>query len=109
MFREKNQTLVSEGRRALLRRGYGGQAGDRRSLWGCDLKNGVVSRSSLLKHDNLSADDDRGKCGLQLISDQLVQLLNLGHESFPIRGRSRGLRSSTHRWKCNRRPWLRSA
>src|SRR5258707_10501910 len=101
MLGEKNQTLVYEGRRTLLRRGYGGQAGDRRSLWERDLKNGVVSRGSLLKHDNFSADDDRGKCGLQLISDQLVQLLNPGHESFSIPGRSPGVRSSTHPWKCN--------
>jgi hypothetical protein len=76
MFSEKNQTLFYEGRRTLLRRGYGGQAGDGRSLWGCDLQNGVICRTDLFEHDDISADDGTGSFGLQLVSDQPVQLLN---------------------------------
>ena len=57
MFGEKNQTLVYEGC------SYGG-AGDRRSLWGCDLENGVVCRASLFEHNNIAADYGAGKCRL---------------------------------------------
>ena len=46
MFGEKNQTLVYEGRSELRR--------DRRSLWGCDLQNGVISRASLFEHNDLA-------------------------------------------------------
>ena len=54
MFGEKNKTFVCKGRRT----------GDRRSLWECDLENGVASRASLFEHNDIAADYGAGKCRL---------------------------------------------
>ena len=46
---------------------------------------------------NLSADNGRGNRSLQFVTDQPVELLNRGHESFPARDRPHALHLSTRR------------
>src|SRR5215211_5603307 len=90
-FGEHNQTLWCGGQ--TIRRRYS--------------RNGVISRADLFKDDNFPTDHTVGTFGLELISDQPLELLILGHESFPARDRRRVLSSSTRRLKCNRCRWLR--